>query len=186
MPVELSSFTAKLIDGGVRIEWVTATETNNSGFSLERSRDEQNFKEAVYKKGKGTTTTSNIYNYIDEAVGSGVYYYRLKQIDHNGSFKYLSVIKVDIGAPKQFSLEQNYPNPFNPSTSIKFNLPERGVVNLAVFDVLGREVEVLINETKEAGAYEITFDAKNLTSGIYFYQLKTNLFSKTNKMILAR
>ncbi|OIP54592.1 MAG: hypothetical protein AUK34_15010 [Ignavibacteria bacterium CG2_30_36_16] len=186
VPVELSSFTAKLIDGGVRIEWVTATETNNSGFSLERSRDEQNFKEAVYKKGKGTTTTSNIYNYIDEAVGSGVYYYRLKQIDHNGSFKYLSVIKVDIGAPKQFSLEQNYPNPFNPSTSIKFNLPERGVVNLAVFDVLGREVEVLINETKEAGAYEITFDAKNLTSGIYFYQLKTNLFSKTNKMILAR
>jgi hypothetical protein len=186
VPVELSSFTAKVIDGGVKIEWTTITETNNAGFALERGRDEQNFKEAVYKKGNGTTTTSNIYSYIDEAVGSGVYYYRLKQIDHNGSFKYLNVIKVDIGAPKQFSLEQNYPNPFNPSTSIKFNLPERGFVNLAVFDVLGREVEVLINETKEAGAYEITFDAKNLTSGIYFYQLRTNLFSKTNKMILAR
>ena len=186
VPVELSSFTAKVIDGGVKIEWTTITETNNAGFALERSRDEQNFLQAIYKKGNGTTTSANMYSYVDEAVESGVYYYRLKQIDHNGSFKYLNVIKVDIGAPKQFYLAQNYPNPFNPFTSIKFNLPERGVVNLAVFDVLGREVEVLINETKEAGAYEITFDAKNLTSGIYFYQLKTNSFSKTNKMILAR
>lgn len=186
VPVELSSFTASLLDEGVRIEWVTATETNNSGFSLERSRDEQNFKEAVYKKGNGTSTTSNIYSYIDEEVESGVYYYRLKQIDHDGSFKYLNVITVDVGTPKQFLLSQNYPNPFNPSTNIKFSLPERGLVNLSVFDVLGREVEVLVNEIREAGTYEITFDAKNLTSGIYFYQLMTNFFSKTNKMILAR
>ncbi len=186
IPVELISFNASVIDGGVRIEWATATETNNAGFALERSNDEKNYETVTYQKGSGTSTIKNIYSFVDETVEYGVYYYRLKQSDYNGSSKYLNVLTVDVGSPKQFSLSQNYPNPFNPSTNIKYTVPEKSNIKLAVYDVLGREVEVLVNESKEAGTYEITFDAKNLTSGIYFYELKTNNFNKTNKMILAK
>ncbi|MBZ0199412.1 MAG: T9SS type A sorting domain-containing protein [Ignavibacteriaceae bacterium] len=186
IPVELISFNASVVDDGIKIEWATATETNNAGFTLERSRDEQNFEAVTYQKGSGTSTTKNLYSYVDGSVEYGVYFYRLKQSDFDGSFKYLNVLSVDFGTPKQFSLSQNYPNPFNPSTTIKYTVPEKSNIKLAIYDVLGREVALLVNESKEAGNYEITFDAKNLTSGIYFYELKTNNFSKTNKMILAK
>lgn len=85
-----------------------------------------------------------------------------------------------------FSLSQNFPNPFNPTTIIKYTVPSNGYVSLKVYDILGKEVAVLVNEQKSAGNYEVTFDAKNLSSGIYFYQMSSSNFSKTNKMILLK
>ena len=86
----------------------------------------------------------------------------------------------------QFELHQNYPNPFNPNTNIRYQIPERSFVTLKVFDVLGNEVASLLNEEKEAGSYESTFNADGLTSGIYFYQLKAGKFIETKKMILIK
>ncbi len=88
--------------------------------------------------------------------------------------------------PTKFSLKQNYPNPFNPKTKIKYEIAKSGFVNLKVFDVLGREIKTLVNENKNAGYYEIDFDANNLNSGIYFYKLTTNNFSEMKKMILVK
>ena len=88
--------------------------------------------------------------------------------------------------PNQFYLSQNYPNPFNPTTKIKYSIPNSSFVTLKVFDILGREIETLINEEKTAGNYEIDFDASQLSSGIYFYQLKSGEFIQTKKMILIR
>jgi photosystem II stability/assembly factor-like uncharacterized protein len=88
--------------------------------------------------------------------------------------------------PKQYLLSQNYPNPFNPSTKISYQLPNAGYLTLKVFDVLGREVKTLVDEYKSAGNYEIDFNATNLPSGIYFYQLKTGEFVETKKMILLQ
>jgi hypothetical protein len=87
---------------------------------------------------------------------------------------------------QKFSLNQNYPNPFNPGTIIKYEIPERSLVTIKVFDVLGNEVATLVNEEKAIGNYEVEFDATNLPSGIYFYQLKTNNFTQTKKMILLK
>jgi hypothetical protein len=88
--------------------------------------------------------------------------------------------------PKTYSLQQNYPNPFNPVTSIRFSLPKADIVKLKVFDALGREVELLVNEQVNAGTHEIKFDASKLSSGIYFYTIKTPNFTETKKMMLIK
>lgn len=88
--------------------------------------------------------------------------------------------------PTSFSLEQNYPNPFNPSTTISFSLPTAGFVILKIYDALGREVKMLVNEQKSAGSYSIKFDAMNLPSGVYIYKLSAAGFSQTRKMILNK
>jgi hypothetical protein len=85
-----------------------------------------------------------------------------------------------------FALNQNYPNPFNPSTTISYQIPVTSRVSLKVYDIIGNEVAALVNEVKPAGKYETTFNAADLPSGIYFYQLKTNGYNKVRKMILLR
>jgi hypothetical protein len=95
-----------------------------------------------------------------------------------------------------FNLSRNYPNPFNPTTKIKFSIPSNqnplpggargGLVTLKVYDVLGNEVTTLVNEQKSSGEYEVEFDGSNLSSGIYFYRLKSGSFIETKKMILLR
>ena len=99
----------------------------------------------------------------------------------------------DIEIPTEFNLSQNYPNPFNPTTTIRYSVPSSSEyhsvpqqVSLKVFDILGREVATLVNEEKPAGSYEVKFDGSSLTSGVYFYQLKTTRFHQTRKMILMR
>ena len=88
--------------------------------------------------------------------------------------------------PEQFSLSQNYPNPFNPNTSISYSIPENSFVTLKIYDVLGHEVEVLINEQKEPGNYQIDFNASELSSGIYYYTLTAGNFTSTKKMSLIK
>jgi hypothetical protein len=88
--------------------------------------------------------------------------------------------------PKTYSLAQNFPNPFNPTTLIKYGIPKQGLVTIVVYDILGKEVSTLINEVKQAGTYEINFNASNLTSGVYFYKITTNDFTDVKKMMLIK
>ena len=88
--------------------------------------------------------------------------------------------------PEGFSLDQNYPNPFNPTTKIKFSIPELSFVTLKVFDVVGNEIETLVNQEESAGSYDVQFSAIDLPSGIYFYQLRAGNFVETKKMILIK
>ena len=108
----------------------------------------------------------------------------------------ISVNEISSNLPVKFNLEQNYPNPFNPTTKIKFEIPplnppltkggNGGVVTLKIYDILGQEVETLVNEKKSPGTYEVTFDAGNLPSGIYFYRLITDNFTEVKKMTLIK
>ena len=86
----------------------------------------------------------------------------------------------------EFALEQNYPNPFNPATKIEFDISENSFTSLKVFDVSGKQVADLVNENLQAGAYKVNFSAGDLSSGIYFYTLKTDKFSATKRMILVK
>ncbi|GAB4286578.1 MAG: hypothetical protein Kow0098_01940 [Ignavibacteriaceae bacterium] len=88
--------------------------------------------------------------------------------------------------PESYSLEQNYPNPFNPKTSIHYQIPEATNVKIVVYDILGNQINTLINEYKQAGFYEVSFDGNNLPSGVYFYSIEAGHFSDTKKMILAK
>ena len=85
-----------------------------------------------------------------------------------------------------FKLEQNYPNPFNPTTTIRYSIPERSEIELVVYDALGKQIETLISGDHDAGVYEVDFDATGLSSGIYFYQIKSASFTETKKLVLMK
>jgi hypothetical protein len=98
----------------------------------------------------------------------------------------VSVDPVRWSVPLTYELCQNYPNPFNPTTSVTYRLPAASDVRLVVYDILGREVSVLVNERKNAGSYEVKFDAPGLSSGVYFYRLQAGDFVQTHKMLFVR
>ncbi len=96
------------------------------------------------------------------------------------------ISETDGSVPANYVLEQNYPNPFNPSTTINYSIPQKGFVNLIVYNFIGEEIQSLVNEEKEAGAYRVNFNALNLPSGIYFYKIIAGSFTETKKMILMK
>jgi len=192
VPVELQSFTAEVSDYDIKLLWSTATETNNQGFGILRfTQNDNEWKSIGFVPGFGTTTEVHQYTFVDEALQTGIYHYRLKQIDFDGTFEYSNIIEVTVASPNQFLLEQNYPNPFNPTTKIKYEIPgqarnDNTQVTLKVFDILGNEVATLVNEEQTSGIYEVEFSGSNLPSGIYFYELNADSFIKTMKMILLK
>lgn len=191
VPVELTSFTASSIINDVTLVWETATETNNSGFSVERQTASSDFEEIAFVPGFGTTVEPKSYSYTDKSLQSGVYSYRLKQIDFDGSYTHTAPVEVEVSTPIEFNLSQNYPNPFNPSTKITFSLAADSKVSLKVFDVLGQEVVTLVNEQLTAGIHNYDFNASGLNSGIYFYKIEAsgisgNDFVDIKKMILVK
>jgi len=95
-------------------------------------------------------------------------------------------IVVNVEVPKEYSLNQNYPNPFNPVTKIKYDIPLNGNVSIKIYDINGRLINTLINEYKTAGRYEIDFNGKNLSSGVYYYKIESGNFSQVRKMILIK
>lgn len=186
VPVELVSFSANVNQSTVILNWATATETNNRGFEIERKFNNGAWEVIGFVNGKGSTTNISVYSYSDLTSLSGKYSYRLKQLDYDGTYAFSDIVEVNIGLPIQFSLSQNYPNPFNPSTTISFTIPKSEFVTLKVFNMLGQEVKTLVNGFTEAGSYNKIFNASELSSGTYFYQLKTESFSDIKKMILVK
>jgi hypothetical protein len=191
-PVELVSFTASTENNLVNLKWKTATELNNTGFDIERgsagkSDGSISFAKIGFVKGAGNSTSINSYSYSDKMNTSGKYFYRLKQVDNDGSFKYSNQVEVNVSSLiNSFNLDQNYPNPFNPTTTISYSLPSAANVKLSVFNTIGQQVKIIENEYINAGSYKITFDAGDLNSGIYFYKIEAGQFSQVRKMILVK
>lgn len=184
-PVELTSFTATSNLNDVMLNWTTATESNNSGFEIER-RTTDEFISIGFVNGKGNSTEPNQYSYTDKNLSNGKYEYRLKQIDFNANIKYSDIIEVKLIYAASLQLEQNYPNPFNPSTKIKYSIPEPGFVNLSIYNLLGEKLTELVNEVLSAGEYQNNFNANNLPSGVYVAKLSAGNFSKSIKMSLTK
>ncbi len=194
IPVELTNFTSSVENGRVILSWETATETNNKGFEIERSLTQtlskgegfNIWKVIGFVNGNGTTTQKQFYSFIDNPSKDGIYLYRIKQVDFDGSFKYSNEIEVNFQNIASFTLLQNYPNPFNPTTTISYQVPRTNHVLLKIFDALGSEIAILVNEIKPAGTHEITFDASGLPSGLYLYRMIANDQTFTRKMMLAK
>lgn len=185
-PVELTSFTYSLNDYKINLEWITASEINNSGYDVQRSTDKINWQKIGFVPGKGTTTEKSSYSFTDFSPMAGKSYYRLAQIDFDGTINIEKEIEVDFLSLPKFELAQNYPNPFNPSTKISFTIPEQQNVTLKIFNSLGEEISTLISEVKPAGAYTVNFDASNLPSGLYIAQLQTGSSVQSIKMSLVK
>ena len=190
VPVELLSFSSSVVDDDITLNWTTATETNNSGFQIERRETKnersEDWENIGFANGNGTTTEPQTYFYKDENLSAAKYQYRLKQIDFDGTFEYSNIVEAEILPPGKFSLEQNFPNPFNPSTKISWQSPVNSHQTLKIYDVLGNEVAILVNEYRTAGKYEAEFNASNLSSGIYYYKITAGEFVQTRKMIILK
>jgi Secretion system C-terminal sorting domain len=187
LPVELSSFSANVLRNDVTLNWATVTESNNSGFDIERSRDNSQWTKIGFERGNGTSSSLNNYSFEDKNLNSGRYNYRLKQIDFNGNFEYHNLQnEVLVGIPGEFNLKQNYPNPFNPTTKIDFDIPKDGFVSLKVFDINGRELKTIVNEFKNSGYYTVDFNASSIPSGAYFYRLESGNFTATKTLVILK
>lgn len=186
IPVELVSFTASAKGGIVELNWSTASEKNNAGFAIEKNAAGE-WNQVGYVKGLGTSTELNHYSYIDR-VSSGKYQYRLKQIDFNGNFAYSKTVEVTVNlSPEDYGLSHNYPNPFNPSTTIKFAVENTEHVTVKVYNTLGQEIVTLFNGIANADEqYILSFDASELSSGIYFYSLNSAGRNEMKKMNLMK
>ncbi|MFC2092657.1 T9SS type A sorting domain-containing protein [Bacteroidota bacterium] len=193
LPVELTSFTSTVNDRNVRLNWSTAVEVNNAGFEIERRiiNDGSQWTKIGFVEGNGTTNEPKNYSFTDTKLNTGKYNYRLKQIDYNNVSTFFNLSNtIEISVPKKSELSQNYPNPFNPVTKIDYNLPIESKVSLKIYDISGRDIVTLVNETQTAGYYTVQFDASKFASGIYIYQITTddgqNNFEMTKRMILVK
>jgi hypothetical protein len=196
------SFVAELAGDAVELEWTTASEVNNFGFDIERSRagTPDGWWKIGFIPGHGTSLDRHSYSFIDK-IGASGYLYRLKQIDLDNKVHYTNAVSPTVSTgivesiPLTFSMSQNYPNPFNPTTHIAYEIPPgagSGLqvvgsgVRLAVYDLLGREVAVLVDGVQSPGRHEVVFDARNLASGVYVYRLTAGAFSASKKMTIVR
>lgn len=200
LPVELQKFTAVFQNAKVKLEWTTATEVNNYGFEIERAslgtmpgKDYLKWEKIGFVPGAGNSNSPKIYSFTDNSIPANVkYLYRLKQIDFNGTYNYSDEKEVLINsASESFSVEQNVPNPCNPSTNIKFNLPKEGKVVVKIYNILGKEISTLLDETRTAGSHTVTWNGidafgREVSSGIYLYNISFDGQSITKKMLLVR
>ncbi len=178
VPVELTSFNAMLVNGVVQLDWVTASETNNRGFEVQKKISGE-WLTIGFVEGAGTSTDNKNYRYTDEITfsGSGTFAYRLRQVDYDGSASFSNEVEVVLlNSATDFELLQNFPNPFNPATKIRFTGAVQGKILVTITDVLGRQVAELVNGDYAAGIHEVIWDASAVSSGIYF----VNLFAQAN------
>ncbi len=186
LPVELTSFNYTFKNNSINLNWETAAEVNNYGFEIERNINNFEWGKIGFIEGHGNSNSPKFYNYSDSDLENGVYQYRLKQIDNDGTFKFSNIIEVNVNIPTEFLLTQNYPNPFNPSTTITFSIPSKDFVKVSVFNSLGEEVKTLMNEEKEAGNYNLEINMNGFSSGVYYYKLSTTNNSQVRKMVLMK
>lgn len=187
LPVELSSFAAKMYDQNkVKLNWKTQTEVNNYGFDVERQVRNGQWEKVGFVSGNGNSNSPKEYSYIDNnLIGGSKFLYRLKQVDNDGQFEYSDVVEVKV-VPIQYELSQNFPNPFNPSTTIRFSLPIATQLKINVYNMLGELVQTIAEGNYEEGFHKVSFNASTLPSGAYIYRIESSEYTQVRKMILIK
>jgi hypothetical protein len=172
----------------ITLTW-TVNAASADGYVIERKQSPQtSFSVLDTLKGNGN-------EYVDKNAGqTKANTYRVKAYLQSTTSDYSNEATLNISGvkgsderiPKEYSVSQNYPNPFNPNTTINFALPQTAVTKIIVYDVLGREIQPLINKELKAGYHEVNFNAGNFPSGVYFYRIQSGNFISTKKMILMK
>ena len=212
LPVQLSSFTVIGKDNEVILKWKTESEVNNLGFIIERSvENDTNLTEIAHYlscnelKGQGNSSVTSNYQYSDITVFNGTkYYYRLSDVDVNGTITTHNTIMVipkatgvdlkevnEAGLPRDYKLKQNYPNPFNPTTKIRFQLPQSDDIDLAIYNITGKKIVTLYYGYLTAGFYELEWHGTNqsgnlVAPGVYFYNFHSKNYYATMKMLYLK
>jgi len=190
--VDFTALTGVVTNGAVLLKWTTSSEINNYGFEIDRSNDASRWISVGFVSGQGTVTVAKHYSFYDKLVAHEadhpVLYYRLRQIDGDGTVHFSTYIQINTREDSWSAiLQQNYPNPFNVSTNIAFFLPHDDLVTLTVYNAAGDMVaRIYYQQALEAGNYVVPFTADFLPGGYYTYQLQTSISSSSRTMILGK
>lgn len=188
LPVELADFTAGRDGERVLLAWTTASETNNAGFDVQRSVDGSAFETIGFREGVGTTTEAQFYRFADSDLPfeATSVRYRLRQRDLDGTTSLSAVQTITLAAPQQVALLPPFPNPSLEQTTVRYQLPEDGTVEIALYNVLGQQVATLARGEQAAGNRQITVDTSTLGSGVYFVRLQAQGQTVTEKIMVVR
>ena len=198
LPVELSGFTAISEKGAVILKWTTESEIENLGFNIYRSTKDNDQFSIINDQlipGAGSSSQKHDYEYIDkDVINSVTYWYKLEDVDYSGHTELhgpVSATPIAKATPSEFRLYPNYPNPFNPVTTISYDLPEDGYIELSIYNMRGENVTTLLKSNQEAGSYKMNWDGTNqngeiVSSGIYFLRIASGSYCRTSKMVFIR
>lgn len=188
LPVELTSFTARVSGSTVTLLWETKTEIDNYGFEIERKTATSTWQKIGFVEGHSTTNSPKYYNFTDSPRGNGKFQYRLKQIDNDGAFEYSSVVEVDLSGLLPMEIEiKNFPNPFNPETNINIRVPETSETTIELYDLTGEKIATLDELVIEKGSiYALKLDGSMLPSGIYIIHVTAGKHRNSHKIMLMK
>ena len=193
-PVEITSFTSNQKSNSIILNWTTATEINNYGFSIERKSTIENreWEDVAFIEGHGNSNSIKNYSFIDNSAEGGLVKYRLKQIDTDGSFEYSDEIELVFNKSYKYSLEQNHPNPFNPTTMINYSIKNNSKVVVDIYNTLGQKVVELFSGTLNKGKHSVSWNASGFSSGTYFARFtatslsNNETYSEVKKLLLLK
>lgn len=189
LPVELTSFTVAQSDQRALLVWATASETNNAGFEVQR-RLHQNgsFEHLGFVEGMGTTNVPQRYRFTDSDLPFAAQQvtYRLKQVDFDGAFEYSNEVELTLDAPDQVLLHGNFPNPAHSLTTIRYEVSTAGPMRLYVYNLLGQRVATLVDDSVPVGRHEVTFDTRQLPSGLYMLRLQMGDRNRVQRMTVVK
>ena len=184
LPVTLLNFTVTQQNDNALLKWTTTMEQNNKGFEIQRSTDQAGWTAIGFVTGAGNSETSRDYQYLDQNLPAGTYYYRLRQVDLDGNSTLSKVVQITFGGSMALELMQNRPNPVNSNTTIDMVIPKSGRVQLMLYDQMGRPLRTLMDEVKSPGTYSIQVNRNGLSSGIYYYKMNALGQSIVRKMTI--
>ncbi|MEO1728757.1 MAG: T9SS type A sorting domain-containing protein, partial [Bacteroidota bacterium] len=203
-PVALASFEAAQSEGNVVLRWETLRESNNAAFVVERvveyagvmpagiealeGESAEAFTPITQVEGGGTRAEATQYVYTDTTLPftARTARYRLRQVSVDGSATLAGVVEVAVGVPETFAVHPAFPNPVQGEATLRYELPEDGPVEIVVYDLLGRRVQVLLDEEQEAGRYEVRLDTRSLASGVYLYRVRAERERAVQKITVMR
>ncbi|MHC1736431.1 MAG: T9SS type A sorting domain-containing protein [Ignavibacteriaceae bacterium] len=195
LPVELIYFVGYVNGNFVDLRWGTATEVSNYGFDVHRTQNFQDWETLGFVEGNGNSNSPKHYSFLDSTVSpSGVYYYRLKQIDTDGQFAYSDTIAVNfataVNEPLSDEFNYNiygvYPNPMNPSCIVNFSLPFPNIVKIELYTLLGEKISTLTESQFGEGDNSLSLNLSDYTSGIYLLYFRSGSFTKAVKISLIK
>jgi hypothetical protein len=187
LPVELISFTAEAIDNDfIQLNWETATEENNRGFEVLRSKNGINFEKITFVNGQGTTLETVNYTFDDKNVEAGIwYYYQLNQIDFDGTITKSNIVTASLEAESNFIISEPFPNPTNQSTSIRITTNQKRDFNILVYNQLGQMIQQQqFNRTPSNDL--VKFNTREWAEGVYFIVIQSDGFRTTKKLVIQK
>lgn len=183
LPVELSRFEALRDGQDAVLHWTTASETNNSGFTVQQLYDDETFREIAFVEGAGTTSQAQRYTYRVRDLPAGMHTFRLEQVDFDGTTTSSSSVEISIPLAEPFVLTAAYPNPFHGTATLSLEVRETQDVSVMLYNILGQRVQHLFDGTVRAGSPQpLTIDGSHLPSGVYVYRVQGRTFSATQQI----